>query len=710
VAFHVVVGEFAAEKLPELPRLSRRQLLQHHNRLRKLSKLFRPELPRNFHDLTSNGVPIITGIYDKIDRFDGRKDQLLTDEDGRPEIYFQYDTGMNKPNTPIRFQFVTDPLMKRMGESNEANQTINYIVGNVLPEVQQVWDQYLGVVALPKALEIDQGYCFGFFINDLPPQTSYTDTDMIMIVSGYDVLTGGDGKTYDVCADDTLVVGSFCAVDEYSRPLVGFLNFCLNKTSTSPARNLQSQDSVYLEPDNWRTYPPVENQVEAFDTQDILTAAIHQTGHVLGMQFDQWKYYRNSSDASFYTPQPAQSRSIHCTDGSIRFLPLPASNTLQQNVTDGLVTFAFTLPLTQTVSRNHFNCPSLNGALLEADPSTPACVASHLNGRVFFGELMERLAYGHYDAISPFTLSILYDSFFYEAFYPEDYPFSFGVGAGCEFASGASCIVNDTIPSYGKGFYCTNPIVVEPNGTISLDQNDILCDPLHFKWALCDLYNLSQVPSDFLANTTVTQHWFSDKNLISTTSEADFCPMPIVMLPVNCNDTSTSLGSHYQGEVYGAGSRCVNAAFGSNPRSVPACFNVTCDAKNFRVIVNGITCAHDFEIHTIRTVDNQNATFECPRFATICPTLASCPSDCTGLGTCNRNVTPPQCICHDNTTTANCQNLLSNTFAPSPHHHATPSLPPVATPTKTSTSSAMIMTMNVGLLTGLIAAIVTVAW
>ena len=289
------------------------------------------------------------------------------------------------------------------------------------------------------------------------------------------------------------------------------------------------------------------------------------------------------------------------------------------------------------------------------------CVASHFNQRIFLGELMSHLSFETTGAFSAATLAVFEDSGWYRVTYQDTY-LGYGSGWGCDFVNG-DCIVNDTVPDYGKDVYCSTPTVVESDGTISLDKNDIYCDPLHQRWAVCDLFDQTQVPSGFLKRNS-TKRWFSNTSLVSTTAGFDSCPLPILTLSADCNDTSTSLGINYVGEEYGAQSRCINAEFTASKRKMPACFKVTCDADNFQVLVNGIKCRQDGEVHTIKTVHGETASFECPRISLVCPELF-CPSDCTGRGTCDYSKNPPECSCANNATTTNCQ-FLGDTTTLSP--------------------------------------------
>jgi hypothetical protein len=275
---------------------------------------------------------------------------------------------------------------------------------------------------------------------------------------------------------------------------------------------------------------------------------------------------------------------------------------------------------------------------------------------------MSHLSFQTLGSISPLTLAVFEDSGWYQVNY-QDSSLPYGQGWGCEFVNG-DCIVNDTVPSYGKDVYCSTPTVVESDGTISLDKNDIYCDPLHQRWALCDLFDQSQTPAGFIKSNASTT-WFSNPNLVSITDGFDSCPLRILSLDVDCNDTSTSLGINYEGEEYGDSSKCINAEFTASKRQMPACFKVTCDAEKYQVVVNGITCTYDGEIHTIKTVKGETATFECPRISLVCPEL-SCPSDCTGRGTCDYSKKPPQCNCMNNADTANCQVVDNTTMSQIP--------------------------------------------
>ncbi len=187
---------------------------------------------------------------------------------------------------------------------------------------------------------------------------------------------------------------------------------------------------------------------------------------------------------------------------------------------------------------------------------------------------------------------------------------------------------------------------------------------MHQKWAVCDLFDQTKVPSGFL-KSTASKSYFSNTNLVSTSDGFDSCPLPILTLQVDCNDTNTSLGINYQGEAYGADSRCINAEMAASKRKIPACFKVTCDAVNFQVVVNDIKCKYDGEVHTIKTTHGESASFECPRISLVCPELF-CPSDCTGRGTCDYSKKPPQCSCANNATTSNCQFLDDTTLQPLP--------------------------------------------
>ena len=328
--------------------------------------------------------------------------------------------------------------------------------------------------------------------------------------------------------------------------------------------------------------------------------------------------------------------------------------------------------MTQVV-RNHFNCQSLTGARLENRPtSTDSCTGSHWDERLFLSELMGPIFSGYTDALSPLTLAILEDSGWYKVSYENAELSPFGHGFGCDFVH-EPCIVNDEVPDYARDAFCTMPLTFSSTG--DLDARWSLCairrtsHLLVAAWLISPTHRLElgqNIPADAI-------RYFSDPNLVSLYEQVDFCPIANLDLRLDCtnNDENTDF-QFYQGESRGPSSRCVNGNLGDTMR--PGCFDITCDAEQHKVIIAGQTCEFDGQILNIRTINDQQATLECPRLGTICPQLF-CRGECSGRGVCDYESTPPRCNCFDSDDeTEACSMGLPATRTPTPSPTLAPSL------------------------------------
>lgn len=158
-------------------------------------------------------------------------------------------------------------------------------------------------------------------------------------------------------------------------------------------------------------------------------------------------------------------RTVTCNDGSERTIEFPANNTIQMRVTtpgiagDERIHYEVVTPRVQTVVRNLYNCSTLTGARLESEATNTAeCAGTHWHERQFFNALLSAYfnAYGdkgQADVLSPLTLALLEDSGWYTVSYEGIGNFPYGLALGCDFAT-KDCIVNDTVPDYGKGIFC----------------------------------------------------------------------------------------------------------------------------------------------------------------------------------------------------------------------------------------------------------------
>ena len=229
---------------------------------------------------------------------------------------------------------------------------------------------------------------------------------------------------------------------------------------------------------------------------------------------------------------------------------------------------------------------------------------------------------GYSDILSPLTLALLEDSGWYKVTY-ENAPLSpYGKGRGCDFVN-EPCIVNDQIPEYGNDVFCNT---VSYFGDDGIGADVFQCDPTHKSFTACDLFDINDMPDDVAATISDDRvQLFSDPNLVSTFTRADFCPLPVIDGRLDCTNEEDNAGLQiYRGESRGLSSRCINGQFGTN--IVPGCFEIECNASLHKVIINGQVCDFDGQQLSVRTVDFTSATLTCPALATICPNLF-CPGE-----------------------------------------------------------------------------------
>jgi hypothetical protein len=119
--------------------------------------------------------------------------------------------------------FETTELELNAG-SNQ-NGILNVIKETVLPEISAAWSSILSVIPVVENIPIPTDVCNGLFPN-VPPSVQQ-DADTVILVSGASVV---NGKI--LCGAKTLASASFCNLDQIDRPVIGFINFCLENIST----------------------------------------------------------------------------------------------------------------------------------------------------------------------------------------------------------------------------------------------------------------------------------------------------------------------------------------------------------------------------------------------------------------------------------------------------------------------------------------------
>ena len=538
----------------------------------------------------------------------------------------------------------------------------------------QVWGSHLSVFPVSGAIPLSSQDCFGlyspyFSSNSFGSSVGVNNADLAIYVGAEDVVPTPAGDI-DLCPAGTLAIALTCSIDQFDRPIMGAINFCLNNI----VRRLEeeNEDNRKLDSSSLRAQmsSSTVNILGNDAIADATLVAIHEAGHALGFSLPLMQYFRDAETGEPLTPRPFTPTNVQCDDGTIQNLIFPSTSTVQARQTsDGRVYHEVVTPRVTQVVRNHFNCQSLTGARLENRPTNTAmnCTGQHWDERLFQSELMGPIFSGYTDALSPLTLALMEDSGWYKVTYENAELSPFGHGLGCDFVN-EPCIVNDQVPEYGRDAFCDVPTTFSSTGDLETDV--VTCDPTHKSFAVCDLVDISTAPFQIAQSIPAdATRYFSDPNLVGLNPQADFCPMAIVDARLDCtNDLDNSNIQTYQGESRGPSSRCINGGVGST--TFPGCFEITCDAQQHKVIVAGQTCDFEGQLLSIRTADTgQQATLECPRLGSICPQLF-CPGECSGRGVCDYDALPPRCNCFDSTdTSAACSKGLppaQPTWAPIP--------------------------------------------
>ena len=553
----------------------------------------------------------------------------------------------------LRMHFITEPLESLAGQSDANDIAIDAILNQVLPAVQELWTSHLSVFQVRGSVPIESNVCFGVYDDQIPSSilaNGVDNADLVMIVSGFNEVNL-NGELLTLCKPGVLAGATSCVLDQFDRPLVGFINFCLDNVGL--ARRLEEDfastrflPKVHTSNMSVATiFKEAQSSLTDEAIVDTVLIAAHEVGHVLGMDSKLFIFFYDSTTGTPRTPRPLQIQQVTCVDGSSRSLYFPAENTIKSEIThSGLLSYVLVTPRVATVTRNQFDCQSLNGARLENRPGE-GCTGSHFDERLFFTELMGPVFSGTSDVLSPLTLALLEDSGWYRINYEGSQVSPFGFGAGCGFVNDA-CIIDDKVPAYAVGTFCTDVTNTE-NGAVAIDTSNLLCDPSQRSIAFCDLFNTEFVSAvngkEFDENAI---SYFTDTSLKSVSSFADYCPVPSIPTGIDCTDeTGTQLAKSYSGETYGLNSRCINFEIDpSSQRKAPGCFDVQCDTTNRKVIVNGNTCEYDSQLIPVTTLAGSTVNMICPNLKVVCPELF-CQSGCSGRGTCNFST--GQCECFD---------------------------------------------------------------
>jgi len=528
---------------------------------------------------------------------------------------------------PLRIHFVTDALDAALGQSVDKDRQIGVIKEIVLPGIAGQWSRALSVVPVKGFIPVQEDACYG--LANLGSDTEVTGADMVIIVD----VASREELACVPGGNNALAVAAPCEVDQWDRPVIGFMNFCLEKDARATTRRASDSNEEILE---------------------LISIGTHEAGHCLGMVSELIKFFRNPKTGEPLTPRPFKEEWVSCVDGARRKELRPSTTVLAEGMTSrGAPYYELITPRLATVVKNQFNCNSLKGARLENQPTSQSCFGSHLDERLFFTELMGPVYSDFSNALSPVTMAYFEDSSWYVANYSASTPSTFGHGAGCDFVN-EDCIVDGQVPEYSKGFFCNHKVEIDQESNTLLIEG-ITCDPTRTHMAVCDLAARDEIEG--LPYTEVPgafQYFPEDPDLGAWSMWlADFCPIATISWQdsgMDCQDATTVRS----GEYFGADSRCYDVWFdttrGKAQQSM--CLKTICNAERnvveFEAGSSRVVCDFDGQVHTLSGVSSP-AELECPRFAVVCPELI-CPGNCAGRGVCNWNSEGgPKCECFDKT-------------------------------------------------------------
>eukprot|EP01137_Pigoraptor_chileana_P003978 Opistho-2@2552 len=357
--------------------------------------------------------------------------------------------------------------------------------------------------------------------------TGVPNTDMVFYV---------ESRATDLCnGGSAIAYAHHCTLDQYDRPVSGYVNFC-----------------------------PSMIETEATRYQSMLSTALHEMTHALGFSGSLFGRWRDEN----LNPRTAR-------DASKNPINNEAGNTTVKSFTErGYTLQKLVTPAVMKAAKLHFGCDSLNGAELESQGGD-GTAGSHWESRIFLDEYMvgaDRPGQA-FSALSEMTMSALADSGWYKINWTAVEPLVWGRGLGCSFAT-EKCLSGS--PPKANFPFCTDT-----------------ADDCSYDGTSRGLCNVATYGS----NLSAEYQYFSDPKVGGTYDFADFCPFVAAYSNGDCRTTANANtnGVNVFGNTWGANSRCFKSTLiktGFSGTVPPGCFETECKVgddgiKYYNVRVNG---------------------------------------------------------------------------------------------------------------------------
>ena len=385
----------------------------------------------------SHYVPYENHPYERTQKSKSTQQRRSLDEDGDVTGEESAPSDLSENYKPMRIRFETKALDDRRDSSNAAQ--IDFIKNEVLPRTANYWSQALSVVPVSGNLRVsaaeleNRQYCGDSEFTSVPSDhisNGVANTDLILYVSGT--------PSSRFCGGTTLAVAVACNFDTYDRPTAGAINFCLDQIDL--AADGTASDAII---------------------QDNVDVAIHEVAHVLGHSSNSYRFFWDADTGKERTPRPFEARTVTCVDDIERNLILPSEDTMKfSQAANGQRYASIVTPKVRQIARNQFDCPSMEGAPLENQPTgTDSCTGDHWDERLFYPEALSGVISPTTNVLSHLTLALMEDSGWYRANYTQGQMNPWGLGAGCDFVN-QPCLASNangdpTIPEYSKGYFCS---------------------------------------------------------------------------------------------------------------------------------------------------------------------------------------------------------------------------------------------------------------
>ncbi|KAL4165609.1 hypothetical protein KRP22_014319 [Phytophthora ramorum] len=292
----------------------------------------------------------------------------------------------------------------------------------------------------------------------------------------------------------------------------------------------------------------------AFERQ--VSTALHEFSHALGFSARFFPLMRDE-DGTPRTPRDQQGNPPTFTQGAcpngnpISYYVEPANTTITYATERNHVVAKMATPRVRAFVRDHFGCPTLEGAEIESQDG--GCLGSHWEERLFEPEYMTPVD-SYRNVFSALTLAFFADSGWYRVNASTSEIMHFGRKKGCAFAKD-KCVDVATQAPLDADHFCTT----------SAFQG---CSVDATSRSICNLAaaNLT-IPAEY-------QYFPSNPNKGGANRFADFCPLNVGYANGDCSISSNliKLGTttiNPFGETY-----CPNCKFDEDP-SVPTAVRVT---------------------------------------------------------------------------------------------------------------------------------------